>query len=164
MSILFYSDTDAPEPWRQALARELPEIEFRVWPDVGPPEKVTYALVWKPKPGLLASLPRLKAILSLGAGVDHLLLEPNLPEGVPIVRMVDAGLAQQMSEYALYGVLHFHRSMDRYAEQQRQGVWQQLTAVPASERAVGVMGLGRGADRFAPRGRAFQVADGLLCR
>ena len=142
MSILFYSTTDAPEPWRLALARELPEIQFRVWPDVGAPETVTYALVWKPKPGLLASLPKLKAVLSLGAGVDHVLLDSDLPDSVPIVRMVDAGLAQQMSEYALYGVLHFHRSMDRYAQQQGRGTWQQLAAVPSSERAVGVMGLG----------------------
>jgi glyoxylate/hydroxypyruvate reductase A len=117
-------------------------MEFRIWPDVGEPARVSYALVWKPKPGLMASLPKLKAILSLGAGVDHLLLDPDLPEGVLIVRMVDAGLADQMSEYALYGVLHFHRSMQRYAEQQRQARWRQLPAVPASQRSVGVMGLG----------------------
>ncbi|HTS55361.1 MAG TPA: glyoxylate/hydroxypyruvate reductase A [Burkholderiales bacterium] len=142
MSLLFYSDTDAPEPWREALARELPEMEFRLWPDVGEPARVSYALVWRPRPGLLASLPNLKAILSLGAGVDHLLLDPHLPDAVPIVRMVDAGLAVQMSEYALYGVLHFHRSMQRYAEQQQRALWRQLPAVPAAQRTVGVMGLG----------------------
>ncbi len=142
MSILFYSETDAPEPWRKALARGLPEMEFRVWPDVGMLEEVSYALVWKPPYGLLKTLPGLKAILSLGAGVDHLLLDPDLPPRVPIVRMVDAGLATQMSEYALYGVLHFHRSMDRYSDQQRQRNWRQLPAVPAPQRAVGVMGLG----------------------
>jgi glyoxylate/hydroxypyruvate reductase len=142
MSLLFCSDTDAPEPWREALARELPDMEFRLWPDVGEPARVNYALVWRPKPGLLASLPNLKAVLSLGAGVDHILLDPELPQAVPIVRMVDAGLAAQMSEYALYGVLHFHRSMQRYAEQQRGARWRQLPAVPASQRTVGIMGLG----------------------
>ena len=142
MSLLFYSDTDAPEPWRDALALELPNMQFRIWPDVGEPGLVSYALVWRPKPGLLASLPNLKAILSLAAGVDHVLLDPQLPEGVPIVRMVDAGLAAQMSEYALYGVLHFHRSMQQYSEQQRRGDWRQLPAVPAPHRTVGVMGLG----------------------
>jgi glyoxylate/hydroxypyruvate reductase len=142
MALLFYSDTDAPEPWRAALALELPELEFRVWPHVGEPARVSYALVWRPQPGLLASLPSLKAILSLAAGVDHILLDPQLPESVPIVRMVDAGLAAQMSEYALYGVLHFHRSMLQYAEQQRLAQWRQLPAVPASQRTVGVMGLG----------------------
>jgi glyoxylate/hydroxypyruvate reductase len=142
MKIFFYSQTDAPEPWRIALARELPGMELRVWPEVGSPEDVSYALVWKPPPGLLKGFPALKAILSLGAGVDHLLLDPELPAGVPIVRMVDAGLAAQMSEYALYGVLHFHRDMGRYAEQQKRGEWRQLPAIPAAERAVGVMGLG----------------------
>ncbi len=142
MTLLFCSDTDAPGPWRDAFALELPEMEFRVWPDVGEPARVTYALVWRPPPGLLASLPNLKAILSLGAGVDHVLLDPLLPEGVPVVRMVDAGLAAQMSEYALYGVLHFHRSMQRYAEQQRRAQWRQVPAVSASQRVVGIMGLG----------------------
>jgi glyoxylate/hydroxypyruvate reductase A len=142
MTVLFYSDIDAPAPWRDAFALELPEMEFRVWPDAGERARVTYALVWRPQPGLLASLPNLKAILSLGAGVDHVLLDPQLPEGVPIVRMVDAGLAAQMSEYALYGVLHFHRSMQHYADQQRRAEWRQVPAVPAQQRSVGVMGLG----------------------
>ena len=142
MVLLFYSDTDAPEPWRDALALGLPELEFRIWPDVGEPGRVSYALVWRPAPGLLATLPNLKAILSLAAGVDHLLLDPQLPDHVPIVRVVDAGMAAQMSEYALYGVLHFHRSMQQYGEQQRHAQWKQQPAVPASQRTVGVMGLG----------------------
>ena len=142
MVVLFYSDIDDPGPWRTALLRALPELELRVWPEVGRLEEVDYALVWKPPTGMLASLPRLKAILSLGAGVDHLFLDAQLPAGVPITRMVDAGLAPQMSEYAMYGVLHFHRCMDRYARMQRDALWKQLPAVPPSQRTIGVMGLG----------------------
>ena len=156
MALLFYSDSDDPEPWREALARELPEMEFRVWPDTGDLSRVSYALVWRPQPGLLRSLPNLRAILSLAAGVDHLLSDPQLPDNVPIVRIVDAGMADQMSEYALYGVLHFHRNMHRYAAQQRQAVWRQLPGVPAFQRTVGVMGLGvMGSDfvrKLAPLG------------
>jgi glyoxylate/hydroxypyruvate reductase A len=142
MSLLFYSDTDDPAPWRKALARTLPELEFRVWPDTGSVQDVRYALVWNPPQAIWQSLPRLKAILSLGAGVDHLLGDPTLPTAVPIVRMVDAGLAAQMSEYALYGVLHFHRNMHHYAEQQWRGEWRPHPAVLPSRRMVGVMGLG----------------------
>ena len=155
MAILFYSDMDAPQPWREALARELPTIEFRVWPDVGAAEDIRYALVWKPPPGLLSGLPRLKAILSLGAGVDGILLDPKVPTSVPLVRMVDAGLAGQMSEYALYATLHFHRCMDRYAQQQRGGQWVPLPAVPATERVVGVMGLGVLGGDFARKAAAL---------
>ena len=159
MTLLFYSDTDAPEPWREALALELPEMEFRIWPDVGEPARVTYALVWRPQFGVLAGLPNLKAILTLGAGVDHVLLDPDLPAGIPIVRMVDAGLAAQMSEYALYGVLHFHRSMQQYADQQRRGLWRQVPAVPAQERTIGIMGLGVLGGDFARKlvGLGFNV-------
>jgi glyoxylate/hydroxypyruvate reductase A len=56
--------------------------------------------------------------------------------------MLDAGLADQMSEYALYGVLHFHRQMGVYAQQQRRGRWRQQPAVPPAARPVGVMGVG----------------------
>jgi hypothetical protein len=45
MSILFYSQTDAPEPWKKALERELPDMQLRVWPDVGPVDQIGYALV-----------------------------------------------------------------------------------------------------------------------
>jgi glyoxylate/hydroxypyruvate reductase A len=142
MAILFYSQFDDPNPWRHALVRELPDIAFRVWPDVGDAAEIRYALVWKPPSGLLKTLPNLRAILSLGAGVDGILRDPELPRTVPLVRLVDAGLAQQMSEYALYGVLHFHRDMHRYAEQQRASQWRALAPVAAEERSVGVMGLG----------------------
>jgi glyoxylate/hydroxypyruvate reductase A len=147
ITILFQSDTDDPGPWRSALTRALPGLDFRVWPEVGNPEDIDYALVWKPPPGMLAGLPRLKAILSLGAGVDHIFSDPARPNGVPITRMLDAGLAVQMSEYALYGLLHFHRHMGRYAEQQRKAEWRQLPAVPPQRRTVGVLGQGvMGAD------------------
>ena len=142
MAILFYSEIDDPEPWRQAFTRDLPAIAFRVWPDVGDAKEISYALVWKPLPGLLKTLPNLKAILSLGAGVDGILCDAELPPHVPLVRLVDAGLASQMSEYALYGVLHFHRQMHRYALFQREGQWRALEPVDAAQRSVGVMGLG----------------------
>ncbi|MCW5622379.1 MAG: glyoxylate/hydroxypyruvate reductase A, partial [Burkholderiales bacterium] len=142
MVVLFYSDIDDPAPWHAALTRALPELELRVWPEIGRSEEIDYALVWKPPTGMLAGLPRLKAILSLGAGVDHLFLDARLPERIPITRMVDAGLAPQMSEYAMYAVLHFHRHMDRYAQQQRNVQWTQLPAIPPSRRTIGIMGLG----------------------
>lgn len=142
MVLVFYSDLDDPRPWRAALTGALPQLDFRVWPECGARDEIDYALVWRPPPGMLAQLPRLKAILSLGAGIDHLFDDPHLPRGLPITRMVDAGMAVQMSEYALYGVLHFHRSMDRYAQLQHRGEWRQLPAVPAAQRSVGVMGLG----------------------
>jgi glyoxylate/hydroxypyruvate reductase A len=161
MSILFYSPDDPPEPWRAALAGALPEMPFRIWPQGGDLREVRYALVWKPPAGMLKTLPGLKAILSLGAGIDHLVLDPELPRNVPIVRMVDAGYADQMSEYALYGVLHFHRRMGEYRGQQARAQWEPLGAVPVAQRCVGVMGAGvLGGDfirKLAPLGFRIRV-------
>jgi len=142
MALLFYSEIDAPGPWRAAFAKAFPQLQFRVYPEVGQKEDIRYALVWKPPTGLLATLPNLRAILSLGAGVDSLLQDVTLPRRVPILRLVDAGLRGQMTEYGVYAVLHFHRDMPFYREQQSLGVWRQLPPVPAAKRSVGVMGLG----------------------
>ncbi|MFN0317333.1 MAG: 2-hydroxyacid dehydrogenase [Burkholderiales bacterium] len=159
MALLFYSKTDAQEPWRLVLAKAFPHLEFRAWPQLGAPEDIRYALVWNPPPGLLATLPNLGAILVLGAGVDALLQDKSLPRHVPILRLVDAGLKDQMTEYGLYGVLHFHRDMPYYQGRQREGQWQPRAAVPATERRVGVMGLGvLGADLARALARmGFQV-------
>jgi glyoxylate/hydroxypyruvate reductase A len=142
MSILYYSNSDPPEPWRDAFARELPGIEFRVWPDSGPLENVRYALVWKPPHGFLAQFPRLKAILALGAGVDPIPSDPALPKGVPLLRLVDVGFPAQMAEYAMYALLRFQRRMGELDALQREARWHQLDPFFTRDFPVGVMGLG----------------------
>jgi glyoxylate/hydroxypyruvate reductase A len=141
MSIVFYSRTDDPGPWREVLARAVPGLPFHAWPDTGPPAEVRYTLVWKPPHGWHRQFPNLRAILSLGAGVDALLEDPDLPD-VPVARLVDGGLARQMAEYALYGVLHFHRRMPEYGQLQRERQWRILEPNRLEDSVVGVLGLG----------------------
>jgi glyoxylate/hydroxypyruvate reductase A len=141
MSILFYSQADDPQPWRDALIKAFPERIFEVWPDVRDFNVVRYALVWNPPAGMLARFPNLRAVLALGAGVDSLLADPTTPQ-VPVVRLVDAGLAAQMAEYATYAVLYFHRRMGDYQRQQQDREWKPLEPVAASGWTVGVMGMG----------------------
>jgi len=117
-------------------------MAFRVWPDTGPKEAIRYALVWRQPPGSLAHLPNLKAMLVLGAGVDSVLRDPELPADVPVVRLVGAGLPEPMAEYALYAVLHFQRRMADYFEQQRAAIWRPRDELLARQWPVGVMGLG----------------------
>ena len=142
MSLVFYSRTDAPEPWREAIGAALPGLPFHVSPQTGDPAQVRYTLVWKPPAGWHRQFPNLKAILSLGAGVDAILADPDLPPGIPVLRLVDAGLSRQMAEYAAYGVLHFHRRMHEYSLLQRRGRWEPLPPMLTEDCKVGVMGLG----------------------
>lgn len=140
-TLLFVSAADNAEAWRGELARRLPDLDFRVWPDVGDAADIDCALVWKPPPGVLAGLPNLKVILSLGAGVEPLLADRTLPD-VPLVRMVAEGLTEDMAAYVVLQVLRWQRKLDAYTEQQRAGVWKQLGHRPASEVRVGILGLG----------------------
>jgi len=142
MSLVFYSRTDAPEPWREAIGAALPDLPFHVWPDVGDKAAVRYTLVWKPPPGWHTQFPHLEAILSLGAGVDAILTDPDLPAGVPVTRLVDAGLGRQMAEYAAYGVLQFQRRMHEYAQLQRERRWEPLSPIETGACVVGLLGLG----------------------
>ncbi len=142
MVLLYRSQSDAAEFWLAELRKFIPDLEMRVFPEIGDPRDIDAALVWKPQPGLLASLPNLKLIVSLGAGVDHLLADATTPRHVPIARLVDPYMTEAMSEYVLTQVLRIHRQDFAYREQQRGRVWRELSQPNASERRVGVLGLG----------------------
>jgi glyoxylate/hydroxypyruvate reductase len=141
VALLFLSPDDPAEAWRAELHARIPELEVRIWPDVDDPDAIEIALVWRPPPGELARYPKLKAILSLGAGIDGLLADPDLP-AVPLARMVDPSLTRTMTEYVLLAVLRHHRELDRFERAQQARVWDYAFPPQASERRVGIMGLG----------------------
>jgi glyoxylate/hydroxypyruvate reductase len=142
MALLFRSTVDSAARWRSQLTRLTQQLDIRVWPEIGNPAEIDYALVWRPEPGFLASLPNLKLILSLGAGVDHLLGDPRLPRHLPIVRLVDPHMTDAMSEYVVLQVLRLHRRDLDYRAQQEAGIWHELDQSNAVERRVGILGLG----------------------
>jgi len=142
MAILFRSGPAATARWRPLLGALMPEHEIRYWPEIGDRAAIEYALVWQPEPGLLASLPNLKLIVGLGAGVDHVLGDPLLPKGVPIVRLVDPYMTDAMSEYVVLSVLRLHRQDLDYLAQQRARIWAEREQKNAAERPVGILGFG----------------------
>jgi glyoxylate/hydroxypyruvate reductase A len=142
MAILFRSTPAATARWRPLLGALLPDREIRYWPEVGDKEAIEYALVWHPPAGLLASLPNLKLIFGLGAGIDHLLRDPELPRQVPIVRLVDPYMTEAMSEYVALSVLRLHRQDLDYLAQQRARLWEEREQKNAAERPVGILGFG----------------------
>jgi glyoxylate/hydroxypyruvate reductase A len=131
-----------PLPWLDRLKRFAPERDIRLWPDIGNPADIDYAAVWKQPAGVLASLPNLKAILSLGAGVDHLFADPSLP-AVPLGRVVDADLTTRMSEWVVLHALMHLRQQRLYDAQQAARIWNEIRPCPAArELRIGIMGMG----------------------
>ncbi len=141
MALLLKSDIERGTAWQDALAAVDPSLDLRVWPELGAAEEIDYALVWAPPRGLLASLPNLKVVFSVGAGVDHFASDPELPD-LPVVRMVETGLTEGMTEFVVMSVLQHHRFMIDYALQQKERQWHVIQQIAAGRRRVGMMGLG----------------------
>lgn len=142
-TLLFSSQVDDAETWTASLKRRMPELAVRVWPEVGNPAEIDVALVWRYPQGDLKNYPNLKLIYSLGAGVDHILDDPDLPAGVPLARIVDpAGLTAGMTEYVLLNVLRYHRHLPDYERQQRERRWKKLPIPITARRRIGILGLG----------------------
>ena len=141
MTLLFKCDHTEVEPWLEALASQMPEREVRVFPEVGAKEDIEFALVYETPPGLLASLPNLKAIFSLWAGADHLRSDPDLPP-VPVVRMVERCMTASMTSHVVHAVLAAHVQAAAYRGLQAERRWQQLDLKAPWERRVGFLGLG----------------------
>jgi len=147
------------EPWAAAIRAGAPQRPLHVWPDLADPARIAYALVWQPPAGILARLPNLRAIFSLGAGVDHFIDQADLPD-VPIVRLVNAHLTRRMTEWVVLQVLTHHRQQHAYARQQREHIWYERDQPAAGDVTIGIMGLGvLGSDASAALQRiGFRVA------
>lgn len=131
-----------PEVWAETFRQEAPELEIRVWPEAVDCEAVEYVAAWSSPADFFRPFTGLKAIFALSAGVDRLLFRDDLPAEPPLVRVTDAGMAQQMIEYVLFGVLRYHRNMDVYGRQQAESVWRQQPPRAAEDVRVTVLGLG----------------------
>lgn len=138
---LFHSAWDRAEAWRGPIERHLPDVDFRVHPDVEAPERVRFALVWNPPRGFFAPYARLQLVINLGAGVDSLLGRDDLPD-VPITRVVDPDMSRMMASFVLFAVLRYARDIPALERAQRQARWAFAPPRQAREISVGVLGLG----------------------
>jgi glyoxylate/hydroxypyruvate reductase len=142
LSIQGAGDNWSTAAWKKRFLQRLPGRQIVLaGQDDFDPALVRYAAVWKPAPGLLASLPNLNVIFNLGAGVDALLADTTLPD-VPLVRAVSRDLTQRMTEYVTLHVLLHHRRLPMLQAAQRDKVWMAKDQWAARDVRVGVMGLG----------------------
>ncbi len=141
-AFVFITPTWDAIAWAAAMQIAMPGRDIRVWPEMGRLQDITYAAAWLPPPDVVKSLPNLKVIFSLGAGVDAILGDPTLPPEVPIVRVNDSDLTNRMSEYIVMHCLMHMRQQRRLDEQQCKKIWNNFDQNAANAMTVGVMGLG----------------------
>lgn len=150
--LLCYPDAD-PAPWLRLLRRYLPQASVDSWTPGAPP--ADYAVVWAPQQQFFDEQSQLRAIFNIGAGVDKL-LALQLPQGVPVIRLDDAGMAVQMAEYVCHAVSRHFREFAAYEAQARQGLWQQRSPRARAGFTVGIMGMGVLGARVAHALRQFE--------
>lgn len=154
MSFVYKSDPARGAVWARFFAEHAPGVPFHIWPDVGDPAQVKYLAAWKLPPDLMKAFPRLEVLFCVGAGIDQLDLS-QVPESIPVVRMIEPGLTDGMVEFATLAVLAIHRDWLAYAVQQRERRWHALPVRTAASRRVGIMGTGVLGQAVAAKLRGF---------
>jgi len=173
MNILFASTKEKPEFWFPLLQQALPQDRFFAWPDTNGGD-IDVAIVATHPEGAFANLPKLRFIQSLWMGVENIVADPHLPPGVPVARLIDPGMVAAMGETAIAYVLDWHRHFYSYRAFQREKVWKRRRQYLASDRMIGILGLGELGGSIAAKLRAlgFHVAgwsrrpkalDGVYC-
>ena len=143
-TLLFVVPVNWAPLWETQIQAADPDLIIKVQGrDEYTPTDVGYALSFRPPPGLFKTLPNLKAVFSLGAGVDGFLLDTDYPRHVPLVRFVNQWLTMEMAQYTVLHTLMHHRQQRMFdalqkARQWRQGVPQRKT----TDTRVGILGLG----------------------
>jgi glyoxylate/hydroxypyruvate reductase A len=143
-TLLLIVPTKRVDMWTIPLAQMAPDLIVKVHgQDEYDPATIDYALSFRPPPGLLATLPNLRVVFSLGAGVESFLNDPDYPRHVPLTRFVDHTLSRDMAQYSVLHVLMHYRQQRHFDALQQQHKWRQnYLSRPANKMRIGILGLG----------------------
>ena len=149
MSLLVISPGKDPEAWVKALKEQHPGLNIYVYPEDHDKEEVEFALTWKHPRGIFKNYPNLKVIASMGAGVDHITSDEELPENIKITKVVDNRLEEDMGTFVLSLILAHQRNLLHYRESQLNEKWEPVPYTRNNQIKVGILGIGNLGQRVA---------------
>lgn len=142
MSLLLIAPNKDLETLKNAITSLDDNIDVEIWPRVANKDRVTFAVAWNHPKNTLSDYPNLKAVSSLGAGINHLLDDESISSETKLCRLVTTSLKSEMAEYVLQAVLAYRHHTVRYADQRREAYWGKHEIIPKNDAAIGVLGLG----------------------
>ena len=146
--LIAYHDGDETDErqhgWQMRLAAYLPSCQLVPLADKAA-DDAEIALVWGPPDGRLAELSQLKLAVSLGQGVDHLMVPRKLPDDIPLIRIVDPDMSHALSQWVILAALDHLRDGPMYREQARQRIFsshsqRQTRGLPLAVYGMGAIG------------------------
>ena len=140
MSILLVTGKKRDQPLKEAILKLDPDLHVEVWPHVEKPERVQFAVAWDQPKRIFQSYPNLKAVSSLGAGVDHLIQDESIPQDLNLTRIPDTSLITQMNDYIMAAVINMFTRLSDYI---RSEEWDPKKKYRRDEMTIGVLGLGK---------------------
>lgn len=143
---IFVASNGNPAALAKGFRAEFPDAEVFIALNQINGVAVPYVVAGKPDSGVIAVVPGVELVLSLNAGVEHLLKEGEVPDGVPIVRLVDPAMTEGMSDWVLAVVLSWHRNLPLY---RADTVWNRRTEKLSRDRVVTILGAGTLGGRVA---------------
>ncbi len=142
MALLIRAGREPVENWIEVFTEAFPDLECRVWPDVGDPADIEYVLANQLPEGVFGSFPNLKLVAGTRVGLEGLLNDASLPRDVPIIRNTDRERAATMTGWVLYQVLRHHRRFDEREANESKAKWEHLQYTAPEKVRIGIMGLG----------------------
>lgn len=142
MSMIIVSTGKNLSRWVDALKNTDPGLEVFLPDEVKDKSSIRFALAWNHPHGMFRDFPNLQCVSSFGAGVDHILSDPHLPEQVKVVRIIDPLLSADMAEFAMAVVLSNMRRLPEFWKLKQEKTWKKRSYKRLDETRVGIMGTG----------------------
>ncbi|GAA6158772.1 glyoxylate/hydroxypyruvate reductase A [Ruegeria sp. HU-ET01832] len=136
-----------------------PGLDVRTPATIGDPSDITMIALAGLSDDQLARLPNLQLVQKLGAGVETIVGNPNLPDHVRVTRLKPDAPAQGIAEWFVAYILRQQRNMPFHEAAQYRSEWSPKAPLYSPDTVVGVLGLGHIGARSAKMLRAvgFQV-------
>ncbi len=142
MSIVIATQGKDVSDWVHTFNQLRPDLHVYVYPDVLNKEEVSLAIAWNHPLGIFNEFPNLKCISSMGAGVDHVLRDPNLPAQAQITRVVDENLTIDMGEFVIALIMSHLKGLYHYKQAEADHNWKPEPYHTIKGTRVGIMGMG----------------------